>query len=88
MFFLDGSSESRPANFLFTFLSCFNNVYKFFYKLAVMKRIVDVHNVAISRASKGRKVSVSFNGTAFSFIGAPPAGQLKAGKKNGGAVKK
>jgi Tfp pilus assembly protein PilO len=66
----------------------FYNVYKFFYKLAVMKRIVDVHNVAISRTSKGRKVSVSFNGTAFSFIGAPPAGQLKAGKKNGGAVKK
>ena len=51
----------------------FYNVYKFFYKLAVMKRIVDVHNVAISRASKGHKVSVSFNGTAFSFIGAPPA---------------
>ena len=66
----------------------FYNVYKFFYKLAVMKRIVDVHNVAISRTSKGRKVSVSFNGTTFSFIGTPPAGQSKAGKKNGGAVKK
>ncbi len=66
----------------------FYNVYKFFYKLAVMKRIVDVHNVIISRTSKGHKVTASFNGTAFSFIGTPPAGKLKAVKKNGGTVKK
>lgn len=64
----------------------FYNVYKFFYKLAVMKRIVDVHNVAIARTSKERKVSVSFSGTTFSFIGVPKARRLKAGKKNGGAV--
>jgi Tfp pilus assembly protein PilO len=75
----------------------FYNVYKFFYKLAVMKRIVDVHNVAISRASKENKVSVSFNGTAFSFIGKHPAKPAKntvkkaAGApagKTGGTVKK
>ncbi|MCL4429005.1 MAG: type 4a pilus biogenesis protein PilO [Deltaproteobacteria bacterium] len=66
----------------------FYNVYKFFYKLAFMKRIVDVHDVAITRTAKGHKVAASFNGTAFSFIGAPPAGQLKTAKKNGGAVKK
>ena len=48
----------------------FYNVYKFFYKLASMKRIVDVHDVSISKKAKGGKVSVSFQGTTFSFIGA------------------
>ncbi|MHB8232622.1 MAG: type IV pilus inner membrane component PilO [bacterium] len=72
----------------------FYNVYKFFYKLAAMKRIVDVHNVAISKTSKGSKVSASFDGTAFSFIGTPPASpankakQTNIAQKNGGAVKK
>ncbi|MFW0884955.1 type 4a pilus biogenesis protein PilO [Candidatus Acidulodesulfobacterium sp. H_13] len=47
----------------------FHNVYKFFYKLASMKRIVDVHDVSMSRTSKGHKISVRFKGTAFSFIG-------------------
>ena len=48
----------------------FYNVYKFFYKLASMKRIVDVHGVSISKKAKGGNVSVSFQGTTFSFIGA------------------
>ncbi len=47
----------------------FYNVYKFFYKLASMKRIVDVHDVSISKKAKGGNVSVSFQGTTFSFIG-------------------
>ena len=66
----------------------FYNVYKFFYKLAVMKRIIDVHNVAISRVSKGHKVSVSFSGTAFSFIGAPPAKPPVKTAAKAAAVKK
>ncbi|MHB1661616.1 MAG: type IV pilus inner membrane component PilO [bacterium] len=74
----------------------FHNVYKFFYKLAVMKRIVNAHNISISRASKGNKVSVSFKGTTFSFIGTPPVKKAKANKikpanivqKNGGVIKK
>jgi Tfp pilus assembly protein PilO len=48
----------------------FYNVYKFFYKLASMKRIVDVHGVSISKKAKDGNVSVSFQGTTFSFIGA------------------
>ena len=63
----------------------FYNVYKFFYKLATMKRIVDVHDVSISNGAKGQKVSVSFNGTTFSFTGTPPQ---KLVKKAGGVVKK
>lgn len=63
----------------------FYNVYKFFYKLASMKRIVDVHDVSITKGSKGQKVSVSFKGTTFSFVGTPPE---KLVKKAGGAVKK
>lgn len=80
----------------------FYNVYKFFYKLAVMKRIIDVNNVSISRTSNNNgdngKVSVSFNGTAFSFIGTPPVKRVQAnkikikpankGQKNGGVIKK
>ncbi len=66
----------------------FYNVYKFFYKLAVMKRIVDAHNVSLSNAAKGGRVSVSFKGTTFSFIGSlnkakrnkPPA-SAKIGQK-------
>ncbi|MHB1663848.1 MAG: pilus assembly protein PilP [bacterium] len=51
----------------------FFNVYKFFYKLADMNRIVDVHNVAIAgNSSKHHQVAVSFEGTTFSFIGALP----------------
>jgi type IV pilus assembly protein PilO len=63
----------------------FYNVYKFFYKLATMERIVDVHDVSISNGAKGQKVSVSFKGTTFSFIGTPPK---KLVKKAGGVVKK
>jgi type IV pilus assembly protein PilO len=51
----------------------FFNVYKFFYKLADMNRIVDVHNVSITgNSSKHHQVAVSFEGTTFSFIGALP----------------
>ncbi|MHB1679714.1 MAG: pilus assembly protein PilP [bacterium] len=51
----------------------FFNVYKFFYKLADMNRIVDVHNVSITgNSSKHHKINVSFEGTTFSFIGALP----------------
>lgn len=63
----------------------FYNVYKFFYKLASMKRIVDAHDVSISKSSKGERVSVSFKGTTFSFIGIPPKRPVK---KAGGIVKK
>ncbi len=64
----------------------FRNVYQFFYKLASMKRIMDVHDVSvISRGSKGRRVSVNFKGTTFSFAALPPK---KTAKKAGGAVKK
>ncbi len=51
----------------------FFNVYKFFYKLADINRIVDVHNVSITgNSSKHHQVVVSFEGTTFSFIGALP----------------
>ncbi len=50
----------------------FHNVYKFFYKLASMKRIVDVHDVSITKDSNTQRVSVGFRGTTFSFIGSPP----------------
>ena len=51
----------------------FFNVYKFFYKLADMNRIVDVHNVSIAgNSSKNHQIAVSFEGTTFSFIGALP----------------
>ncbi len=51
----------------------FFNVYKFFYKLADMNRIVDVHNVSIvGNSSKNHQVAASFEGTTFSFIGALP----------------
>ena len=63
----------------------FYNVYKFFYKLAIMKRIVDVHDVSISKGSKGERVSVGFKGTTFSFVGTP---LKKPVKKAGGVVKK
>jgi type IV pilus assembly protein PilO len=77
----------------------FYNVYKFFYKLSVMKRIIDIHSVSITKTSKGSKVSVSFEGTSFSFIGALPekpikkpvnkkAGSGSPALKTGGAVKK
>lgn len=65
----------------------FYNVYKFFYKLASMKRIVDVHNVSIAKGSKGQMVSVSFKGTTFSFVGTPPS-PVKPVKKTGGVIKK
>ena len=76
----------------------FYSVYKFFYKLAVMKRIVDADNVIISKTSAGSKVTVSFIGTAYSFTGPPPAPAIKntvkanvvqaVKKAAGGAVKK
>ena len=76
----------------------FYDVYKFFYKLAAMERIVDVSNVSLSKASGENKVSVGFSGTAYSFTGVPPvaalkntvkAGAVQAAKKiAGGAVKR
>ena len=60
----------------------FYNVYKFFYKLASMKRIVDVHGVSISKKAEGGNVSVSFQGTTFSFIGGiRPKSPVKAAQK-------
>jgi type IV pilus assembly protein PilO len=58
----------------------FFNVYKFFYKLANMKRIVDVHDVSMSKQSSKHKISVSFKGTTFSFIGVPPTIKSSVGK--------
>ncbi len=66
----------------------FYNVYKFFYKLAAMKRIIDVHNVSISKEAKGGKVSVSFNGTTFSFIGIVPSMLSVKAATKAAAVKK
>ena len=60
----------------------FFNVYKFFYKLATMKRIVDVHNVSISsKNASTSKISVSFKGTTFSFLGPAPVKKIKSSKK-------
>lgn len=58
----------------------FFNIYKFFYKLSNMKRIVDVNDVSMSKNSSKHKISVSFKGTTFSFIGVPPAAKNSAGK--------
>lgn len=68
----------------------FYNVYKFFYKLAAMKRIIDVHRVSITSKAKGGKVSASFQGTAYSFIGKqmPKPGQKKQAAAAGKPVKK
>ncbi len=60
----------------------FFNVYKFFYKLAGMKRIVDVHNVSISsKNALNGKIAVSFKGTTFSFLGHAPIKKNKKVKK-------
>lgn len=58
----------------------FYNVYKFFYKLASMRRIVDVHSVSITKGSNTQKVSVGFKGTTFSFIGSPTKKLKKSGR--------
>ncbi|RZD15976.1 MAG: hypothetical protein EVJ46_07200 [Candidatus Acididesulfobacter guangdongensis] len=67
----------------------FFNVYKFFYKLADMNRIVDVHNVSIAGSASKHNVAVSFNGTTFSFIGVMPklltTGNIK--KSGAGTIK-
>ncbi|HEC25288.1 MAG TPA: hypothetical protein ENI54_04680 [bacterium] len=74
-----GFYEEVP--FLMSISGNFHNVYKFFYKLASMKRIVDIHDVSMSRTSKGHKISVEFKGTAFSFIGVPPIKHTRRAKK-------
>jgi len=64
----------------------FFNVYKFFYKLADMNRIVDVHNVSIAGSASKHTVAVSFNGTTFSFIGVMPKLLTAGNIKKSGAV--
>jgi type IV pilus assembly protein PilO len=64
----------------------FFNVYNFFYKLADMNRIVDVHNVSISGNTSKDNVAASFEGTTFSFIGVMPK-LLTIGNINAGARK-
>ncbi len=85
-----GAAEGfyRTVPFSMNITGNFYNVYKFFYKLAVMKRIVDVHNVSISGMSKNNEVSAGFKGTTFSFIKTVPAKPVNTVKKTGGAVKK
>lgn len=56
----------------------FFNAYKFFYKIASMKRIVDVGNISIKGNNnngniKSSDVQIEFSGTTFAFTGAPPA---------------
>jgi type IV pilus assembly protein PilO len=63
----------------------FFNVYKFFYKLADMNRIVDVHDVSIAGNASKHNVAVSFNGTTFSFIGVMP--KLNTENVNAGTIK-
>lgn len=59
----------------------FKQVYKFFYKLSKMRRIVDVSGVSMARGSKGSLVTVGFTGTAYSFTGTSPVlkGKTPAG---------
>ncbi len=62
----------------------FFDVYKFFYKVAEMKRIVYIHDVSISSKTsstgKAGKVSVTFQGTTFWFRGSlPPKTQKPTG---------
>ncbi len=68
----------------------FFNVYKFFYKLADMNRIVDVHNVSIAGNASKHNVAVSFDGTTFSFIGVMPKLLTAVNTQKGaaGAVKR